>query len=219
MPDLAERFFDALQQTRVVAIARTRQADGLIEAFGALCDGGVVLVEVTLTIPGALGVIREASTRFGSAVQVGCGTVLDARSAEDAIEAGASFVVSPSFHEDVVATCAARGVVAVPGCLTPTEVATAMRAGSQVIKLFPGRVATPDYLRDLLGPLPGARFLPTGNVDLDTAPRYIESGAVAVGVGKALLDPVAIGEGSYATITAAARSFREAVDAVGRSSR
>lgn len=216
-----ELVVDALLRTKVVAVVRTEHPDGLLDAFEALRDGGVVLIEVTMTVPGALDVISAARARLGADVELGAGTVLDAETAIAAAAAGASFVVSPVFDEEVAAACSAADVLAIPGCLTPTEVSRAMAAGVGIVKLFPGRVATPGYLRDLLGPLPSARLLPTGNVDLETAPRYIEAGAVAVGVGKALIDPAAVATGDVAGIRAAARQFRGAVDrgAVNRGAR
>ncbi len=212
-PLRAEIVAESLERTGVVAVVRATSSDGLLDAFEALALGGVELVEVTTTVPGALELIAEAVARFGAGLHLGAGTVLDLATANAAIDAGASFVVSPAFDAEVVAQCRSRDAVAVPGCLTPTEVAAAMRSGPPFLKLFPGRVATPGYVRDLLGPFPTARFVPTGNVDLVTAPEYIGAGAAAVGVGKALLDPGALAGRDLRTITEAARELRAVVDA------
>jgi 2-dehydro-3-deoxyphosphogluconate aldolase/(4S)-4-hydroxy-2-oxoglutarate aldolase len=203
---------DALRRRRLVAIVRTRAASGLLDAFAALLEGGIDIVEVTTTVPGALQLLERAHRRFGSSLELGIGTVLEVSTAVAAIDSGARFVVSPVFDEEVVAACAARDTLAIPGVLTPTEIHRAVRAGARVVKLFPGRVATPGYVRDILGPLPHVLVMPTGNVDLETAPRYLEAGAIAVGVGRAVLDPVAVAGGDFAAITAAARAFRRAVD-------
>ncbi len=213
MTSRTEVVAESLERTGLIAVVRAATSDGLLDAFDALALGGVELVEVTTTVPGALELIAAAVARFGTALHVGAGTVLDRTTATAAIGAGASFVVSPAFDAEVVAECRSRDAVAVPGCLTPTEVAAAMGSAPPFIKLFPGRVATPAYVRDLLGPFPTARFVPTGNVDLVTAPEYIGAGAVAVGVGKALLDPGAVADGDLRTITEAARELRAVVDA------
>jgi len=204
---------ESLERTGLLAVVRARASEGLLEAFDALALGGVELIEVTTTVPGALELIEAAVARFGAALHVGAGTVLDRATATAAIDAGASFIVSPAFDAEIVAECRSRDAVAVPGCLTPTEVASALRSRPPFLKLFPGRVATPGYVRDLLGPFPSARFVPTGNVDLVTAPEYIGAGAAAVGVGKALLDPSAVAGRDFRTITEAARELRAVVDA------
>jgi 2-dehydro-3-deoxyphosphogluconate aldolase/(4S)-4-hydroxy-2-oxoglutarate aldolase len=203
---------ESLERTGLLAVVRASACDGLLDAFGALALGGVELVEVTTTVPGAFELIAAAVARFGAALHLGAGTVLDRATAAAAIDAGATFIVSPAFDAEVVAECRSRDAVAVPGCLTPTEVAAALRSGPSFLKLFPGRVATPGYVRDLLGPFPTARFVPTGNVDLVTAPEYLGAGAAAVGVGKALLDPRAVAAGDLETITEAARELRAVVD-------
>jgi 2-dehydro-3-deoxyphosphogluconate aldolase/(4S)-4-hydroxy-2-oxoglutarate aldolase len=127
--------------------------------------------------------------------------------------------VSPSFDRETIEVAHRYSVAAIPGCLTPTEIAQAWSAGADIVKLFPGRVATPGYFSDLLGPFPDVRLMPTGNVDLDTAPRYIEAGAVAVGVGKALVDAAALKARDWATIKERARQFRDIVDRARESTR
>ena len=164
-----------------------------------------------MTTPAALDAIREASAEVGSDALIGAGTVLDGMTARLAVDAGATFVVAPSLAIDMIEVAHLYGVAAIPGCLTPTEIVRAWRAGADVVKLFPGRVATPGYFADLRGPFPQVRLMPTGNVDLATAPEYIRSGAVAVGVGKALVDPEALRTRDWSAITQRAREFTAAV--------
>jgi 2-dehydro-3-deoxyphosphogluconate aldolase/(4S)-4-hydroxy-2-oxoglutarate aldolase len=201
-----------LIESGVVAVVRTDSADDLIPLAAALADGGVPLVEITMTVPSALTVIEQATAELGDRAIIGAGTVLDATTARLAIAAGAEFVVAPSLDVATIEMAHRYGAAAMPGCLTPTEIAQAAAAGADVVKLFPGRVATPGYFADLRGPFPGVRLMPTGNVDLETAPQYIRAGAVAVGVGKALVDPAELAAADWAAITARAKRFRAVVD-------
>lgn len=203
---------DDLLQVGVVAVVRVDDASGLVGLAEALRDGGVVHTEITMTVPGALRAIEAAVSELGDEVHIGAGTVLDAVTARLAISAGASFVVAPTFDPEVVAMARRYGVAVVPGCLTPTEIIAAWSAGADVIKLFPGRVATPGYFSDLRGPFPQVRLMPTGNVDLETAAAYIKAGAVAVGVGKALVDGEALRDQRWSVISENARRFRDVVE-------
>jgi 2-dehydro-3-deoxyphosphogluconate aldolase/(4S)-4-hydroxy-2-oxoglutarate aldolase len=196
-----------LEETGVVAVIRADDPTDLLEVSRALSEGGVRMVEITMTVPGALDIISSVRERLGGEVFIGAGTVLDAVTARMAILAGASYVVSPSFDPETVEVCKLYGAAVMPGCLTPTEVVNAWKAGADVVKIFPGRVGTPGYFQDLKGPLPHIRMMPTGNVDQKTAPEYIAAGAVAVGVGKALVDPAAVKARQFGVITERARTF------------
>lgn len=207
-----EQVVQRLMDTGVVAVVRVDDPTGMIELAGALQRGGVSMFEITMTVPGAIKAIEATVAEFADEVIIGAGTVLDPATASMAVSAGASYIVSPILDIDVIETAHLRGAAAMPGCLTPTEIARAWRAGADVVKLFPGRVATPGYFKDLKGPLPQARLMPTGNVNMETAPQYIQAGAVAVGVGKALVDVDALRTGDWETITERARAFREVVD-------
>jgi 2-dehydro-3-deoxyphosphogluconate aldolase/(4S)-4-hydroxy-2-oxoglutarate aldolase len=197
----------ALAATGIVAVVRSESSENLVRLAQSLADGGVRLVEITMTVPSALHVIERAVHELGSDVVIGAGTVLDGTAARMAIAAGAGFVVGPCLCVEMIEVAHLYGVAAVPGCLSPTEIAQAWRAGADVVKLFPGRVATPGYFRDMRGPFPQVRLMPTGNVDLDTAAEYIRAGAVAVGVGRALVDPTALQSGDWDTISETARRF------------
>jgi 2-dehydro-3-deoxyphosphogluconate aldolase/(4S)-4-hydroxy-2-oxoglutarate aldolase len=202
-----QQVIHVLEATGVIAVIRAERAAGLVAAARSLAAGGVRLVEITMTVPRALEVIQEAVDELGDEALIGAGTVLDATTARLAILAGASFVVGPSLDEDVIVAAHLHDRAAMPGCLTPTEVVKAWKAGADVVKMFPGRVATPGYFRDLCGPLPHVRLLPTGNVDMTTAPEYIAAGAIGVGIGRALVPTSAIEEGRFDDITSNAREL------------
>ena len=184
MSDEATRTAERIERGGVVAILRgSFEGRALIELAQAVAEAGVEAVELTLNSSDALRGIRELSRELGDDVLVGAGTVRSAEAAERAIEAGASFLVSPHFGGDVSDTAHASDTLLVPGVLTPTEAQTAIAAGHRVLKLFPADVGGPGYMRSLMAPLDDARFIPTGGVGPDNARAYIAAGAVAVGVG------------------------------------
>lgn len=202
----------ALKDTGIVAVIRAEKADDLLDVTRALCDGGVKLIEFTLTVPGALDVIEQATGNLaGQDVFIGAGTVLDAESARSVILAGASFVVGPSVDRGMIETCNRYGVAAIPGAFTPTEIVQAWQCGAAVVKVFPAGVGGPKYIRDLRGPLPQIDLLPTGGVNLQTAGPFIEAGAVAVGVGGELVGKDLIRRRDFAAITDNARQFVQVV--------
>jgi 2-dehydro-3-deoxyphosphogluconate aldolase / (4S)-4-hydroxy-2-oxoglutarate aldolase len=171
----------------------------------------VTACEITMTVPGAIDAIRTVSRKLGDEAVIGVGTVLDAATAEDAIEAGAEFVVSPILDSDVIAAAHRHDKVAIPGALSPTEVVGAWDAGADVVKIFPANHFGPQYVRDLHGPLPGIRLTPTGGVDLETTPKWIEAGAVAVGVGSALVRRDLLAAADWAQLTDLASRYVAAV--------
>ena len=198
-----------LEAAKIVAVVRVPSPDGVVAACRALCRHGIGAVEITLTVPGAAELITALVAEFAEDLLVGAGTVLDTAAARRSVEAGAQFVVSPVFDAAVVDQCLAAGVLAVPAALTPTEVLTAWQHGARLVKLFPARVATPAYVRDLLGPLPDVRLFPTGGIDEAGAAAYFEAGVAAVGIGSALMHPAAIARGDTGTIAAAATRFAQ----------
>ena len=211
MTTAKERVLEVLRETGVVAVIRIEDPSQLSSIVGALRDGGIRMVEITMTVDNALAAITEGRARFGTEVIFGAGTVLDATTARMAILSGADYVVSPTFDAETVRMCRLYDTVVMSGALTPTEVVTAWKAGSDVVKIFPGRVGTPGYLKDLSGPLPQVRLMPTGNVNQETAPEYIRAGAVAVGVGRAVVDPVLVSERRFDSISKLAHEFCEIV--------
>ena len=196
-----------LLDTSIAVVVRTSSSDGIVALASAIANGGVKHIEITTTVPNAIDSIRAISENVGDRIHVGAGTVLDSMTAVTAIRAGARFIVSPILEPTVIDTAHQYGVPVIPGCLTPTEVARALKLGADCIKLFPGQVATPAYFRDLLGPFPSARLMPTGNVNRTTAPQYLAAGAIAVGVGKSIVEPSAFAAGDWETITLNAVEF------------
>jgi 2-dehydro-3-deoxyphosphogluconate aldolase/(4S)-4-hydroxy-2-oxoglutarate aldolase len=200
-----------IEESGVVAVIRLRDAARLRAVVEALVEGGVVALEVTMTVPGAIGLMSQIAPTLPPGFLLGAGTVLDEETARQAILAGARFVVGPTFKPEVVRLCHRYDVAALPGCLTPTEILTAWETGADIVKVFPSTALGPVYIRDLRGPLPQLRLMPTGGVTLDNAGDWIRAGAVAVGVGTALLDAKAIEAGNYRELTARARRLVAAV--------
>jgi 2-dehydro-3-deoxyphosphogluconate aldolase/(4S)-4-hydroxy-2-oxoglutarate aldolase len=189
----------------VVAVIR---ANGIEEAQ-KLCDacvkGGIVGLEVTFTVPGAEEVIDTLAKIKGAKYNVGAGTVLDATTARIAILKGAKFIVSPAFDKEVAEICNLYAIPYMAGCFTITEIITAMKAGVDVIKVFPGSSATPAYFKAVHGPLPQANLMPTGGVSLENAKEWIKAGAVAIGTGGDLTAPAKTGD--YDEVTRRAAQF------------
>jgi 2-dehydro-3-deoxyphosphogluconate aldolase/(4S)-4-hydroxy-2-oxoglutarate aldolase len=179
----------------------------LIDVAEALRAGGVDVMEVTFTVPGAVRVLEQVADRLGDRVLLGAGTVLDSQTARVAMLAGAQFVVSPSLNLDVIRMCHRYDKLVMPGALTPTEVVTAWEAGADVVKIFPADLGGPGYLKALHGPLPQVRLMPTGGVDLDTAENFLRAGACALGVGGSLVSGKAIQSGDMGQVETLARKF------------
>lgn len=194
-----------LEDAGVVAIIRLQDASKVPDIIAALIDGGVRALEVTMTVPGAVDLIKAAGQKLPSGFLLGAGTVTDAETAWRVADAGASFIVSPVFRPAIIETAHSRGVAALPGCFSPTEVLNAWDAGADIVKVFPATTLGPGYLKDLHGPLPQVKLMPTGGVTLDNAGDWIKAGAVAVGVGSALLDGKAIADGQFSVIADNAR--------------
>lgn len=196
----------------VVPVVRASSGDEAIQAIDAIMAGGINVLEITMTVPGAIDVIADVSKRYGDAALVGAGTVLDPETAQACIDAGARFIVSPALNLDTIALCNKLDVPIAPGALTPTEVLTAWNAGADIVKVFPaGSVGGPSYLKNLKGPLPQIKVIPTGGVSLATAADFIKAGAVALGVGTDLVDIKAIREGNAHIVTERAKQFVEIV--------
>ena len=197
-----------IERVGLVPVLRAQsEAEGhaLVEAMLA---GGVTVVEVTMTVPGAVDLLRALKKQHGSKLLLGSGTVTTAAQAVATIEAGAEFVVSPSLHPEVIATTKALGKVSIPGALTPTEVITAWNAGADYVKIFPcSAVGGASYLRSLRAPFPELQLIPTGGVTQQTAADFLKAGARALGVGADLVNAKAIAEGKPELVTDAARAY------------
>ncbi len=203
----------AIEQLGVVAIIRMKDAAKLRAVFDALAEGGVRAIEVTMTVPDAVLLIRKLAASLPPNLFLGAGTVLDAETVRAVVDAGARFVVSPVFRPDVLAECHRLGAAAAPGCFTPTEILNAHDMGADVVKVFPATALGPQFIKDIRAPLPQLKLMPTGGVSLDNAGEWIRAGAVAVGAGSALLDARAIEEDRLDVITANAKRIVASVTA------
>ena len=202
---------DLIRKTGVIAIMRAKSSEQLIRAADAIREGGVRVIEVTMTTPGALSVIEQAVSRYGEDVLFGAGTVLDAESARAAILAGAQFIVSPSFKASLVEICRRYSVPVIPGGYTPTEVLTAWECGADMVKVFPASFGGPALIKAIKAPLPQVELVPVGGVNLDTTADFIRAGAAAVGVGSALINQRLLDSGDFGALTDRARRFIEEV--------
>lgn len=183
-----------IERERIVAVIRLAEADKLRVVIDALAAGGVRVFEVTMTVPRAIELIGQLARESREDVLIGAGTVLDKGTACDAIRAGAKFVVGPVFRRDIIEACHSRGVAAMPGCFTPTEIVDAWDAGADIVKVFPSTSLGPAFIKDVRAPLPQVKLMPTGGVTVENAGDWIRAGAVAVGVGTSLLDARAIAD-------------------------
>ncbi len=185
----------------VVAVIRMKDTDRLLKVIEAVRDGGVKCIEITMTVPGAVEIIRQLSGIVPKDVLIGAGTVVDEETAQKVIDAGATFVVGPILNLKMISACNNRDIPVLPGCYTPTEILKAWNAGADIIKVFPATTLGPKYFKDLRGPFPDIRLMPTGGVTIDNVGEWILAGACAVGIGSDLLDKKAIDEGRYEVLT------------------
>ena len=192
-----------ISEVGLVPVIRAESKDGAIRVIDAIAAGGLPILEVTMTVPGALSIIEAIRKRDASAI-VGAGTVLDAETARACILAGASFIVSPSLNLATIEMCRRYSVAVMPGCLTPTEVVQAWTAGADVVKVFPcGAMGGASYIKALKAPFPQIALMPTGGVSLKTAADFIKAGSFALGVGSDLIDANAILNEDWATLATA----------------
>jgi 2-dehydro-3-deoxyphosphogluconate aldolase/(4S)-4-hydroxy-2-oxoglutarate aldolase len=200
-----------IRETGIIAIMRAKSSGQLIAAAEAIRLGGVKVIEVTMTTPGALNVITEATQKYGQEVLFGAGSVLDPETARAAILAGAGFIVAPSLNQAVISLCHRYSIPVLPGCFTTTEMLTAWEAGADMIKLFPADLGGPDLVKAILAPFPQFEIVPVGGVDLDNAAEFIEKGAVALGIGSSLINQKLLDGGDMDELTRRASAFIDAV--------
>ena len=209
---MSETTAQIIERVGLIPVLRARSAAQAHAVVKAMLAGGVTVVEVTMTVPGAVDLLRELKHEYGADLLLGSGTVTTAAQAEATVEAGAEFVVSPSFHPAVVTKTRALGKLSIPGALTPTEVITAWDAGADYVKIFPcSAVGGASYLKSILAPFPHLKLIPTGGVTLQNAESFLRAGARALGVGSDLVDLSAIDAGTPEVITAAARAYLNVV--------
>lgn len=199
-----------LERVGLIPVLRAKNPKQAYAVVDAMIAGGVTVVEVTMTVPGAIDVLKELKDKHGATLLLGSGTVTTAKEAEATIAAGAEFVVSPSLHPDVIRATQAANKLSIPGALTPTEVITAHRLGADYVKIFPcSAMGGAPYLKALLAPFPFLKLIPTGGVTVKTAEDFLRAGARALGVGSDLVNLAAIDEGHPEVITEAARAYLE----------
>ncbi len=203
-----------IRATGIIPVIRAPSSEEALAAVEAMRAGGIDLVELTMTVPGAIKVIEKVVERHGDTIVVGAGTVLDVETARACILAGAAFVVSPAVDVPTIQMCRTYGIPVVPGALTPTEVVAAWRAGADLVKVFPcGAVGGSSYIKALRAPLPQIELVPTGGVTVATVGDFITAGACAVGAGADLVDIARLRRGDHAGVTETARSYVAAVAA------
>jgi 2-dehydro-3-deoxyphosphogluconate aldolase/(4S)-4-hydroxy-2-oxoglutarate aldolase len=190
---------ETILESGLIAVIRIQSRESLQPIIKALHLGGIKAVEITMTTPGAMEAVREASQLYKDKLIIGAGTVLDPHTARTAILAGAQFIVSPVFHADVVSLCRSYSVITVPGTYTPTEILTAWEAGADIVKVFPAPSLGSSYFKDVLAPLPQVRLLPTG-ISLDTIEEYIKAGVACLSAGATLITPQAVANGDWDSI-------------------
>ena len=207
-----EEVIAKIGEVGIIPVVRASSIDEATRAVEAVCAGGIPIVEITMTVPDAISLIRTVAERVGSSVLIGAGTVTTPQQAESCMRAGARFIVSPGLSVQVLSAAQSFGILAIPGALTPTELMTALDHGAKLVKIFPcGNVGGPKYLKSLLAPFPHAALIPTGGVNVTNAAEFIAAGAFALGVGADLVDLSALREGHPEKITQAARQLSRAV--------
>jgi 2-dehydro-3-deoxyphosphogluconate aldolase / (4S)-4-hydroxy-2-oxoglutarate aldolase len=203
---------ERIRSIGIIPVVRASSGDEALRAVEAIQAGGLPILEITMTVPGAVQIIEAITNRYADEVLVGAGTVLDAASARDCLQAGAQFIVSPALNLETISFCREAECAVMPGALTPTEIVQAWTAGADFVKVFPcGAMGGASYIKSLRAPLPQIELVPTGGVSLATAANFIEAGAAAIGVGADLVDVKAIRAGESEKVTAATRSYIEIV--------
>jgi 2-dehydro-3-deoxyphosphogluconate aldolase/(4S)-4-hydroxy-2-oxoglutarate aldolase len=195
----------------IVAVVRSQDSQQLVEVVRALADGGVTVAEITMSVPGALDVIKQARATLGDRVLLGAGTILDPETCRAAILAGAEYIVAPTLNFEVIKMCHRYDKLVMPGAFTPTEILAAWEAGADIVKVFPADVVGPAFFKAIKGPLPQVRVMPTGGVDLTTAATFLKAGACCLGVGGQLVEPAAVAAGNFNRIRELARQYASIV--------
>jgi len=197
-----------LLEQGVIPVVRATSAEEALKVVDALREGDLKIIEITMTVPGALKVMEEVAEKFADDVLLGAGTVLDAETTRLSILSGAEFVVGPCLDLELIRLCQRYSKIVIPGAMTPTEILGAWQAGADIVKVFPcGNLGGPSYIRAIKAPLPHILLNPTGGVNLNTAADFIRAGASVISAGSALVDKKAIKEGNFKVITEKAKRF------------
>jgi len=199
-------------ESGIVAIMRSQSAEQLLAAAKAILEGGIRVIEVTMTTPGALKVIEEAVKQFGHEVLFGAGSVLDGETARAAILAGAQFIVCPTLDLSTIQVCKRYSVPVIPGAFTPTEILSAWEAGADIVKVFPASIGGPSYIKAIKAPLPQVRLAAVGGVTIENTAEFFRAGVEVVGIGGELINQRLLESGDFAEITRRAQRFCEEVE-------
>lgn len=197
---------DRIQSTKIISVIRAANAEQALKITDAVKKGGIDLIEITMTVPGAIDVLKELRSNFNQdEILLGAGSVLDAETARSCILAGAEFIVSPILDEKMIKLCNRYQKVVAPGAFTPTEVYKSLEAGADIVKIFPASVVGPKMIKSIRGPIPQADLMPTGGINIENINEWIEAGSIAAGVGSAITGPAK--KGNYQEITKKAEAF------------
>jgi len=204
--------FTKMMDEGLIPVIRVASASEAIDVANAIKEGGVSLIEITMSVQGAIDVIKELTGKYKDEIIMGAGTVLDPETGRAALLAGAQFIVSPTLNLDLIQLAHRYSAVVIPGAMTPTEILTAWNAGADMVKVFPAaQLGGPAYIKALRGPLPQILLVPTGGVNLQNAGAFIQAGASALGAGGELVDKKAVKEKQFSVITENARAFIKAI--------
>jgi 2-dehydro-3-deoxyphosphogluconate aldolase/(4S)-4-hydroxy-2-oxoglutarate aldolase len=196
----------------LIPVIRVSAAKEAIDVADAIKEGGVSLIEITMSVQGAIDVIKELTQKYKDDIIMGAGTILDSETGRAALLAGAQFIVSPTLNLDLIQLAHRYSAVVIPGAMTPTEILAAWNTGADMVKVFPAaQLGGPEYIKALRGPLPQILLVPTGGVDLQNAGAFIKAGAIALGVGGELVDKKAMKEKKFHIITENTRAFLKTI--------
>jgi len=207
-----QQMVQVIEEVGAVAVIRMADSAKLKKVAEAIHAGGVSIIEITMTTPNALAVIAELSKEMSDIIEIGVGSVLSGEIAQQAIDAGARYVVSPIFKPEIITTAHANDVPAMPGAFSPTEIQLAYEAGADVVKVFPADVVGMAFFKGVKAPMPHLKLMPTGGVSLTNAGDWLKAGACAVGVGSALLNKQAIAEENWSLLTENARTLKASIE-------
>ncbi|MBM4277338.1 MAG: bifunctional 4-hydroxy-2-oxoglutarate aldolase/2-dehydro-3-deoxy-phosphogluconate aldolase [Deltaproteobacteria bacterium] len=204
--------FNRMIEEGLIPVVRVTSAQEAMDVADAIKEGGVSFIEITMSVQGAIDVIKELTKKYKDGIVMGAGTVLDTETGRAALLAGAQFIVSPTLNLDLISLAHRYSAVVIPGAMTPTEILTAWNAGADMVKVFPAaQLGGPEYLKAIRGPLPQILLVPTGGVNLQNAGAFIKAGATALGAGGELVDKKAIQEKKFHVITENTRAFLKAI--------
>ena len=210
-----EKILQEILKRKAIAVLRVKEVEKLQRVIEAIYSGGVSVIEITMTVPNAIQLIEQMNEKLDKNIIIGVGSVLNSKTAEEAIEAGAKYVVSPIFKKEIIETAHKFDVPAMPGCFTPSEIQTAFEWGADIVKVFPADIVGMEFFKAILAPMPHLKLMPTGGVSLTNAGEWFKAGACAVGIGSALLDKKAIQENNYLKLTENAKLIIKSISDAG----